>query len=180
MPDAGAIWRAPGLTAARLVPGRGARLSQQPVFDAVAEGLGDLGDLVKAYHHAAVAVAERGAAADLAELGRLQHELEERDGWTLEQRVERVLDAAEPAGRHARRDAVRRLAPPRAAGAARSSPSRSLLLLDEPTNHLDIEAIEWLETFLIDVPRRGRASSRTTARSSSASRRASSSSIADG
>jgi ATP-binding cassette subfamily F protein uup len=27
-----------------------------------------------------------------------------------------------------------------------------LLLLDEPTNHLDIEAMTWLETFLIDYP----------------------------
>ena len=32
-----------------------------------------------------------------------------------------------------------------------------VLLLDEPTNHLDIEAVEWLEDFLMDaraVPRR--------------------------
>ena len=28
----------------------------------------------------------------------------------------------------------------------------ALLLLDEPTNHLDIEAMTWLETFLIDYP----------------------------
>src|SRR6187549_1702244 len=27
-----------------------------------------------------------------------------------------------------------------------------LLLLDEPTNHLDIEAMTWLETFLLDYP----------------------------
>ena len=27
-----------------------------------------------------------------------------------------------------------------------------LLLLDEPTNHLDIEAMTWLETFLVDYP----------------------------
>ena len=28
----------------------------------------------------------------------------------------------------------------------------ALLLLDEPTNHLDIEAMTWLETFLVDYP----------------------------
>ena len=33
-----------------------------------------------------------------------------------------------------------------------------MLLLDEPTNHLDIEAITWLEEFLLDY--RGRAAVR--------------------
>src|SRR5689334_19715479 len=54
-PDAGAVWRQPGLASARLVqdvplefPGT--------VFDAVAEGLGELRDLVQAYHHAVTAV----------------------------------------------------------------------------------------------------------------------------
>lgn len=28
----------------------------------------------------------------------------------------------------------------------------NLLLLDEPTNHLDIDAVEWLESFLLDYP----------------------------
>jgi len=28
--------------------------------------------------------------------------------------------------------------------------SSDILLLDEPTNHLDIDAVEWMETFLID------------------------------
>ena len=52
-----------------------------------------------------------------------------------------------------------------------------LLLLDEPTNHLDIDAITWLEDFLADYAAPS-CSSRTIARSSSASPRASSSSIA--
>ena len=38
---------------------------------------------------------------------------------------------------------------------ARWSAQPDLLLLDEPTNHLDIEAMTWLETFLVDVSRRG-------------------------
>ena len=65
----------------------------RPVFDVVADGLGDLSELVTAYHHAArrrSPTTRRRRA--LERLGRLQHELEERDGWRLEQRVELVLD----------------------------------------------------------------------------------------
>src|ERR1700692_4562169 len=89
-PDTGSCWTRPGLRVARLV--QDVPLStNRPVFDVVAEGLGDLRDLVTAYHHAAVQGADAGTRAMLAKLGRLQHELEERDGWRLERRIEVVL-----------------------------------------------------------------------------------------
>ena len=56
-PDAGTIWRAPNLRAARLVQDA-TTSSTQSVFDVVADGLGALRDLVTAYHHAAIAVAD--------------------------------------------------------------------------------------------------------------------------
>jgi ATP-binding cassette subfamily F protein uup len=147
-PDAGTVWTAPGVRIATLeqdVP----ISTDRSVFDVVSDGLGELSELVASYHHAAVAVAEGAAPAALEKLGRLQHELEERDGWRIEQRVELVLSrlglSADVtvdtlSGGWKRRVLLAR--------ALVTTPD--LLLLDEPTNHLDLQAITWLETFLTE------------------------------
>jgi ATP-binding cassette subfamily F protein uup len=145
-PDQGSIWRAPGLRLSRLdqdVPAA----ADRTVFDEVAAGLGELGALVAQYHHVAGQAAHTDAS--LAQLGEIQHQLEERDGWRLEQRVETVVtrlslpadrSLGELSGGWRRRTLLGR--------ALVSSPD--LLLLDEPTNHLDIDAIRWLEDYLRD------------------------------
>jgi len=149
--DAGRVWRAPALRVARLdqeVSLATKADGDRSVFDEIADGLGQLGELVAAYHHAAVALAERpDEEARLTRLATLQHTLEREDGWRIEQKVELVISRlglpadrmlSELSGGWRRRTLL--------AKALVSQPD--VLLLDEPTNHLDIDAIGWLEEFL--------------------------------
>ncbi|MBN7820557.1 ABC transporter ATP-binding protein [Bowmanella yangjiangensis] len=124
-------------------------LAEQSIFDYVAEGLAESGELLKAYFHHTHLVAQDPSDANLNKLERLQSELESLDAWRLEQRIEQVLNqlslpAEQPlsslSGGWRRKAALAR--------ALVTDPD--ILLLDEPTNHLDIASIQWLEKVLVD------------------------------
>lgn len=124
------------------------RYAQGNVFDYVAEGIGHLAQLLKNYHRTSLLLAQDGSEATLNQLAQIQNQLDHTGGWRFESKINEVLTKleldpdtplSELSGGWLRKAALAR--------ALVCQPD--VLLLDEPTNHLDVEAIEWLEEFLL-------------------------------
>ena len=109
-------------------------------------------DIVDRFHQVSARMAEPREGDDLdklmEEMGRLQEQIEARDGWE----IERLMDIASDALVLPPDDApVRQLSGGerrRVALCMALLEKPDLLLLDEPTNHLDAETVEWLEQAL--------------------------------
>ncbi|WP_026374890.1 ABC transporter ATP-binding protein [Aestuariibacter salexigens] len=133
-----------------------ARLEQDPpdsvdvaLFDYVAEGLKDAGEVLKDYFHQTQKVAKDPSQTNLAALQSLQEQLEHLNAWQFEQQIQRTLTKLGLT-------ADQRLASLSGGWRRKAALARALvgdpdvLLLDEPTNHLDISMITWLECVLKD------------------------------
>ena len=117
------------------------------VFGTVAEGLGEIRDLLRRYHRVSHDLEHGSDDVLLKELNELQLEIEAKDGWKLDAAVKQTLGElglpenekiGNLSGGQKKRVAL--------AQAWVQKPD--VLLLDEPTNHLDIDAIIWLENLL--------------------------------
>jgi ATP-binding cassette subfamily F protein uup len=149
LPDSGDLWREANLRVAYLDQSLPV-LSDESVYDYVAGGLAELGDLLRRYHamtHNDADTIDWNDPAQLDAMAQLQRQIEAQDGWAFQHRIDSIIDSlilpadspmSSLSGGNRRRAALGR--------ALVCEPD--LLLLDEPTNHLDIPTIEWLEKYL--------------------------------
>src|SRR5262245_15579328 len=154
-PDKGAVTLTPGMTLGYLAQ-EGARLAEGTVLDALLapfEKVAALERELEALHHEMATAQGERMETLIRRAGDVQHRFEAAGGFTLEIQAKTILgglgfapdDHARPLKEFSGGFRMR------AALGALLMQQPDYLLLDEPTNHLDLEAVQWLEQFLLDT-----------------------------
>lgn len=146
-PDSGEISRQQGITAAALdqdvPPGYNGT-----IFDIVSEGLGKKSNALAEYTGIIRMQEELSSAGLSKRRDDLQRRIDADDGRALLRRIESVLSKTllDPEQKFADLSAGMKR---RTLFARALALEPDVLLLDEPTNHLDIDAIIWMEDFIL-------------------------------
>jgi ATP-binding cassette ChvD family protein len=124
------------------------------VLENVQEGVSETKAMVDRFNQISVELAEPDADYDslLAEMGKLQEEIDHRNAWDLDNQLEQAMDALRCPPGDADISVLSGGEKRRVALCQLLLRQPSLLLLDEPTNHLDAESVQWLEQHLEKYP----------------------------
>ena len=135
-PDNGEIIKAQSLTVAKLVQEVPDNITGS-VYDVIASGLGETGNLWSKYQHLLDSTAHHMTDAEQQELERLHHLLDEHKAWDVSHRIETIIDRLSlPSSQEftALSGGLKR----RVLLGKLLVTEPDILLLDEPTNHFYI------------------------------------------